>query len=66
VRRLRQYLDCQQPEQWTTARLTVLRDAVDESERQEELEIVQQWFPPFRDVYRRAGERGQLIVCEEI
>lgn len=63
TRRLADYLAGVDPNAWGAADLAGLRE-VDDAERAEELEYVREWFPALRDVYRRAAERGQVVVCE--
>jgi hypothetical protein len=64
VSRLCNYLTELRPEQWSVGGLSALRDAADESERQEELEIVGEWFPALCELYQRAASGGQVIICE--
>ncbi|MBY0521886.1 MAG: hypothetical protein K2R98_00720 [Gemmataceae bacterium] len=61
--RLADYLSAVQSEEWRVEDLGRLR-GVDERDRAEELEFAREWFPALRDVYRRARERGQVVVCE--
>jgi hypothetical protein len=64
VERLAAYLDALSPETWTAADLAALEDTADEADRKEELEYVRDWFPALRDLYRRARERGEVVVSE--
>jgi hypothetical protein len=62
--RLADYLAAIDPQRWTVAALAALRDAADEEERTEELGFVRDWFPALQEMYRRARERRQVVVCE--
>jgi hypothetical protein len=64
VERLAAYLDGLAPETWTAAGLVALEDAGDEADRAEELELVRDWFPALQDLYRRARDRREIVVCE--
>jgi hypothetical protein len=65
VARLADYLEAVRPDCWTVADLEGLRDA-DEEERADELAFAREWFPVLADVYRRARERGQVLVIENV
>jgi hypothetical protein len=65
VVRLAQYLGDVNPDRWRVEDLAALSE-VPEEERVEELEFAREWFPALRDLYRRAVERGQVVVCETI
>jgi len=64
VRRLADYLVSLSPDAWTTADLAAFTELADEEERTAELEFVRDWFPALRQMYERARERNQVIVCE--
>jgi len=64
VTRLSAYLAGIDPSGWSSAELCSLPDLADEPDREEELRFVQEWFPVFQGLYRRAEEQGQVIVCE--
>jgi hypothetical protein len=64
VERLAAYLDALDPRAWTVEGLAPLEGVETEEDRAEELEFVRDWFPALRDLYRRACERGQMVVCE--
>jgi hypothetical protein len=66
VTRLADYLEAQEPARWTVDDLAPLRDAEDEWERAEELEIAREWFPVLRGLFRWAQEQGRVIVCERL
>jgi hypothetical protein len=66
VARLADYLQTVDPRRWTVADLAVLRDALDDEERAEELEFAREWFPELLDLYRQAGQRQQVLVCENV
>jgi hypothetical protein len=66
VARLADYLAAVRPESWTVADLADLRDAEDDAARADELEFAREWFPALCDVFRRARERGQVIIHENI
>jgi hypothetical protein len=64
VERLAAYLDALAPETWTAAGLAALEGVEGEADRAEELEYVRDWFPSLRELYRRARERREVVVCE--
>jgi hypothetical protein len=64
VERLAEYLDALDPQTWTVSGLTPLEGVASEEDRAEELEFVRDWFPALRDLYRRARDRRQIVVCE--
>jgi hypothetical protein len=64
VQRLADYLDGLDPQAWTVTGLTLLEGVESEEDRAEELEFVRDWFPALRELYRRAREQRQMVVCE--
>jgi hypothetical protein len=64
VARLHDYLAALDPAAWKAETLAGLPGMEDEEERAEELAFVREWFPTFLDLYRRAREAGQVVVCE--
>jgi hypothetical protein len=64
VARLADYLDALRPDEWTATALIALRELADEEERADELEFAREWLPPLQELYLRARERDQIIVCE--
>jgi hypothetical protein len=66
VARLASYLDGIDPQTWSTADLAGLPGLEDEEERQEELELVREWFPELQTLYRQARQERHIIVCEVI
>ncbi len=64
VGRLADYLGSVIPAGWTTADLAAFAELADEEDRAAELEFVRDWFPALRQLYERARERNQIIVCE--
>jgi hypothetical protein len=64
VARLADYLETIDPGQWSAANLSDLPGLDSDEEREEELELARDWFPPIRRLY--AGNRGEnrVIVCE--
>jgi hypothetical protein len=66
VTRLDDYLAGLDPRPWTADALVGLAGLADEGDRAEELELVREWLPAFQDLYRRARQRGQVIVCEVV
>src|SRR5438876_243637 len=64
VSRLCDYLADLNPLEWTAAGLSALREAADEQDREEELEIAREWFPALLDLYQRAKSKGEMIICE--
>jgi hypothetical protein len=65
VARLAAYLADVNPDDWSAAPLRRLPD-VPEGECEEELAFAREWFPPLRDLYRRAHAGGQVVVCETL
>jgi hypothetical protein len=66
VARLADRLATVRPELWKPGDLAGLRGAEDEAEREEELAFAQEWFPAIAEVFRRAHQRGWVIVHERI
>jgi hypothetical protein len=66
VARLADYLASLDGRPWTADALAALPDLADEADRADELELVKEWLPPFQDLYRRARDHGQIIICETI
>ncbi len=66
VARLADYLAAVDPRQWTAAHLADLREITDEGARADELAYVQEWFPDLAQTYRRAADRGLVLVCERL
>jgi hypothetical protein len=66
VERLAAYLAGIDPESWTAADLDLHREVVDDPERVEELEYLQNWFPVLRDLYQNAAAKGLVVICETI
>ena len=64
VARLADYLAAVRPSEWTPDALTGLAD--DEEERAEELAFAREWFPSLADLFRRARERGCVLVHEDL
>lgn len=64
VTRLARYLQAVNPDQWTLISLALLRDVQDDEERADELEFAREWFPVLSELYQRAEERKQIVVCE--
>jgi hypothetical protein len=64
VARLSAYLDGVDPDRWRADDLEPLTELSSEEDRVEELAYVCDWFPALQDLYRRARERQQIIVCE--
>jgi hypothetical protein len=63
VARLADYLRSVNPSRWKAEDLAPLTE-LREDEREEELQIAQEWFEPLREMYRRAAAAGQVIVHE--
>jgi hypothetical protein len=66
VMRLSDYLGGINPEDWDPDGLAGLPGCESEEDRADELELARDWFPSLRALYRGAGERGQVIVCESL
>jgi hypothetical protein len=62
VARLAEFLASVRPEQWTAAALV----GMDEEDAADEIEFAREWFPELVDLFRRANERGQVIVHERM
>jgi hypothetical protein len=62
VARLADYLASLRPAEWSPVRLAGLteEDAVDE------LEFAREWFPVLVDLFRRANDRGQVLIHERM
>jgi len=63
---LADYLGAVRPADWTAADLIGLRGGEDEEELAEELAFAREWFPALTDLFRRARERGAVLVHESI
>jgi hypothetical protein len=63
VRRLAEYLDAVDLKDYSAADLHLLPELAAE-DRQEELELVREWFPALRLLYRQANQNVREIVCE--
>ncbi len=64
VARLADYLAAVRPGKWTPDALIGL--ANDAEERAEELAFAREWFPSLADLFRRARERGCVLVHEDL
>jgi hypothetical protein len=64
VGRLADYLAAVRPERWAPADLARLSE--DGAERDEELAFAREWFPALADLFRRARERGCVLVHESM
>ena len=64
VARLATYLAEVRPENWTAEQLAALRGMADDEERADELELAREWFPALQALYRQAGDRKQVVICE--
>jgi hypothetical protein len=64
VARLADYLSSIDPARWTSESLVQLTGAKDEADLQDELEFAREWFPALRDLYQRAKQRQQVVICE--
>jgi hypothetical protein len=66
VPRLASFLEEIDPGAWDPALLEGLPGCESAEDREEELDLVRDWFPSLRAVYRGAAERRQIIVCESL
>jgi len=66
VARIVDHLAAVDPERWTVAQLAGWDDALTPEELQEELDDARACFPALHDLYQRARERGQVVVCEDV
>ncbi|HMC89347.1 MAG TPA: hypothetical protein VKI17_07350 [Gemmataceae bacterium] len=64
VQRLAEYLDAQNPGQWTAADLRRLPNLGGVAECEEELEFAREWFPALRALYQTALVKKHVVVCE--
>jgi hypothetical protein len=64
AQRLTDYLASLDPGEWTTANLGSTDEFADEEGRDAELAYVRESFPALRQLYQRARDRDQIIVCE--
>jgi len=64
VLRLADSLAAVDPDRWQAADLAPLADLPNEEEREEELAFARCWFPPLRELYRRAAEEKCVVVHE--
>jgi hypothetical protein len=65
VHRLAAYLDAIDPGAWQADALAAL-PGLDAGDREEELAVARDFFPPLRDVYRRAAAANQVVVIEDL
>jgi hypothetical protein len=66
VARLAAYLAALNPDSWKAQSLGALPDLADAQDQAEELALVKEWFPSFKNLYQNARETGQVVVCEAI
>jgi hypothetical protein len=66
IARLADYLASIDPQRWTPNDLVALKELTDEEERADELEYVRDWFPALCELYQRARQREEIVVCEII
>jgi hypothetical protein len=64
VERQTEYARAVDPRSWSAAALTPLPDLANDSEREEELAYVRDWWPALVDWYQQAHAARQVIVCE--
>jgi hypothetical protein len=64
VARLAAYLAAVDPSRWTAADLDGLRGLEMSEDREEELEFVREVFPVLGEMYQRAEQRAQIIICD--
>lgn len=66
VQRLADYLAGLDVTRWRPDDLAGLPDLADDADRAEELDFVREWLPALTQLYQRAADRQQIIVCEVI
>jgi len=66
VRRLAQCLTDVRPETWRAEQLGALSGNQPGFDPDEELEYMQEWFPPLQALYQNARSHGQVVVCEQL
>jgi hypothetical protein len=64
VKRLTNYLESLDPSTWSPIDLEALSELSSAEDREAELEFLRQELPTLQQVYARARERHQVIVCE--
>jgi hypothetical protein len=62
VDRLTRWLSAVEPENWRSDDLI----AIEPSDRDDELAFAKEWFPRLREIYIRAADQNQIIVCEDM
>lgn len=63
--RLADYLGQINPAIWKADDLLGLPGMADEEDRADELDLLREWFPAFRELYERVSRNG-VIVCETL
>ena len=66
VTRLASLLAGVRMEAWRPEQLRALPDLETDDDRAEELAYVREWFPSLRELYEKAREQRQIIVCESL
>jgi hypothetical protein len=66
VARLADYLERLDSASWQADALAGLPGLDDAADRDEELQMVREWFPDLCELYHRAGRQGQIVVCEVV
>ncbi len=66
VARLAGYLASVRPAEWAPDALIGLPGAEDVEERAEELAFAREWFPSLADLFKRARDRGCVLVHEDL
>jgi hypothetical protein len=64
VARLASYLAEIDTGAWQPEHLLPLTELSEAADREEELTYVREWFPALVEMYQRAEQRGEIIVCE--
>jgi hypothetical protein len=64
VARLHAYLRSVRTEAWSASDLVRLTGLADETEREEELAHLRDWWPALVEIYDQASRDQQVIVCE--
>jgi hypothetical protein len=65
IARLTNYLESLYPSTWSPKDLEAVSELASAEDREAELEFIRQELPNLQQIYARARDRGQVIVCEK-
>jgi hypothetical protein len=66
VGRLAVYLKTIDPGPWTSECLASLPGLTAMEDREEELEMVKEWLPPLMELYAKAQQEREIVICEQL